>query len=432
MARCRFNNTSSPHRHVHTGVPQGSCISPSLFNFLVSSYPSDPHITSSSYADDFTDSYTSHDIQTAARALLAHAANVSHWADERGLLISAPKSSITVFTSHTHQSHSHPDVSLRDSPLPLVRNPRILGITLSRPPLHILSTHQLHHHSRFRQSQHSQSPCWHLMGPASGNHTHNIPIPHTFTLHICRPNMVPQHLPFQHSETPVYPKLCPQDSSRLGENDRHRPSTRRNPIPLCKRPPIPVLLPISRLNPYPYTHVSSYYHSPLRTPTYSPHPPVQIPLLRFSIPLKWSASPNEYKDTLKALHTTAILDTISSRNPNKVLQTPPPPIFEEELSLPHPYRSTRSQLRSGYCSALNYFRSRVGLSPDDRCPSCTLAPHTTSHLFSCPSHPTSLEVRDLWERPVPVVEYLSSLPFLSFLPALFHPPPEPLPAPGSQ
>ena len=36
---CRYNNMLSPYRHLHVGVPQGSCISPTLFNFFVSTYP---------------------------------------------------------------------------------------------------------------------------------------------------------------------------------------------------------------------------------------------------------------------------------------------------------------------------------------------------------------------------------------------------------
>ena len=51
------------------------------------------------------------------------------WADERGLIISAPKSTVTLFTSDTRQSHTHPQVSLPDSILPLERHPRILRVT---------------------------------------------------------------------------------------------------------------------------------------------------------------------------------------------------------------------------------------------------------------------------------------------------------------
>merc|ERR1711888_210463 len=102
MASCQYNNIKSPHRHARTGVPQGSCISPALFNFFVSSYPLSPQLTTS-YADDFSDSFSSPDVSTAASALSAHSSHVVEWAQERGLAISLPKSSVTLFTSHTHQ-----------------------------------------------------------------------------------------------------------------------------------------------------------------------------------------------------------------------------------------------------------------------------------------------------------------------------------------
>ena len=93
-------------------------------------------------------------------------------------------------------------------------------------------------------------------------------------------------------------------------------------------------------------------------------------------------------------------------------------------ALPRPYRATLAQLRSRFCPALNSYLERVGRIPDALCPSCRGAPHTTSHIFSCPSLPTSLMVRDLWDHPCTVVEFLTSLPFLFMLPPLPRPPPQ--------
>ena len=124
MACCRYTHTTSPYRHARTGVPQGSCISPILFNFYVSNYPQSPQLTSS-YADDFTDSFSSSDIPSAASALTAHAARVVEWADDRGLAISTPKSTVTLFTSDRHQSHTHPHIPLRNAPLPLAIKKRL-------------------------------------------------------------------------------------------------------------------------------------------------------------------------------------------------------------------------------------------------------------------------------------------------------------------
>ena len=106
--------------------------------------------------------------------------------------------------------------------------------------------------------------------------------------------------------------------------------------------------------------------------------------------------PDTYRATIASLHTSAVSASISSRPPNRVLQEPAPPVSEEERTLPRPYRTTLAQLRSGFSPALNTYLERVGRSPDGLCPSCHSSPHTTSHIFTCPSHPTSLTVRDLW------------------------------------
>ena len=138
--------------------------------------------------------------------------------------------------------------------------------------------------------------------------------------------------------------------------------------------------------------------------------------------------PNSYKTTLQSLHTSAVNSAIASRPLNRILQLPPPPIAEEEESLPRPYRTTLSQLRSGFCSSLNTFKVIVGRAPDNLCTSCRGAPETPSHLFSCPSHPTTLTVEDLWDRPRSVAEFLHTLSPPFNLPPLPRPPPEPPPS----
>ena len=137
--------------------------------------------------------------------------------------------------------------------------------------------------------------------------------------------------------------------------------------------------------------------------------------------------PDIYKDTLKSLHTSAVSSYLSSRAPNRVLAAPDPLVSEEERELPRVYRTTLAQLRSGFSPALNSYRERVGRSPDDLCPLCRASPHTTAHLFSCPSRPTSLTVRDLWDRPCAVAELLPSLGLPMMLPPIPRPPPEPPP-----
>ena len=101
--------------------------------------------------------------------------------------------------------------------------------------------------------------------------------------------------------------------------------------------------------------------------------------------------------------------------------------------LPRPYRSTLSQLRSGYCSRLQSYLHRVGRAPSPACPDCGSAPHTTEHLFSCPESPTDLAPRICGRLPCrqpssfPQSPLSSDLPPFPVIPGGPFPPPAPLP-----
>jgi hypothetical protein len=86
---------------------------------------------------------------------------------------------------------------------------------------------------------------------------------------------------------------------------------------------------------------------------------------------------------------------------------PPPAINDEEQILPRVTRTTFAQLRSGYSNYLNSYKARI--NPDryeDECPNCD-ASHTTTHLFDCPNNPTTLVVRDLWDKPLDTARFLN-------------------------
>jgi len=89
-----LNYTLSPSFHDRVGVSQGSCKSPTLFNFYISTFPQTDDFLTSSYADGFTVSCSNSNVNQMVEALSAHSSNIEEWS----LAISAPKSTITLFT----------------------------------------------------------------------------------------------------------------------------------------------------------------------------------------------------------------------------------------------------------------------------------------------------------------------------------------------
>ena len=99
-----------------------------------------------------------------------------------------------------------------------------------------------------------------------------------------------------------------------------------------------------------------------------------------------------FNSTKDAIHTSTYL---GSAAPNPVLGCAPPEVDPSEMTLPHIYRTTLSQLRSKKCASLRSYQFWIKATNDDICPSCSTASQTSSHLFSCPSFPTTLTIWDM-------------------------------------
>ena len=55
---------------------------------------------------------------------------MSRFLRDNSLLISAPKSTVSLFTPDPKQVNTHPEINISDAELPLVRNPKLLGVYL--------------------------------------------------------------------------------------------------------------------------------------------------------------------------------------------------------------------------------------------------------------------------------------------------------------
>ena len=116
---------------VRTGVRQGSKLSPSLFNYYIVdlSSPTQP-VKRVYYADDITFWDSGPNILQPGSTINSYLRDVVIYLQENLFLISAPKSTVTLFTPDTHQFQTHPYIALEDSQLPLERNPMILGVIM--------------------------------------------------------------------------------------------------------------------------------------------------------------------------------------------------------------------------------------------------------------------------------------------------------------
>lgn len=85
-ASCHFQGAKATPKIIHTGVPHGSVLSPSLINYFVSNFPHVAMLTLS-YADDFTVSELSADVDALGRKLTQHFEVISLWAKSKGLKV---------------------------------------------------------------------------------------------------------------------------------------------------------------------------------------------------------------------------------------------------------------------------------------------------------------------------------------------------------
>ena len=84
------------------------------------------------------------------------------WAGRKELSIATHKSSVTLFTPDTHQSHLHPKVKIDDDVIPLNRTRKILGVTWDpQSSPHLRAARQRRHRKGSQRSSDPKGPGWH-------------------------------------------------------------------------------------------------------------------------------------------------------------------------------------------------------------------------------------------------------------------------------
>ena len=120
QAKTCFRGVKLTSRKVNTGVPQGSKLSPSLFSFYIADMPipTEP-VKRVCYADDITVWATGVKIPDLEDSVNSYLEEIIAYLKDNSLLISAPKSTVTLFIPDPHQAKTHPRILIEDSQLPL-------------------------------------------------------------------------------------------------------------------------------------------------------------------------------------------------------------------------------------------------------------------------------------------------------------------------
>ena len=420
----RYNGAVSASSSFRAGVPQGSVLSPLLFNFFVATFPQTADLTCS-YADDFTSVITGNNLQDITNRMTTHTSEVESWAAGRCLQVSATKSTLTLFTPDKAREGSlHPVVSVDNNRLPLDKTPKILGVVFDT---HFNFGKQVEYVAERAASRLRILKA--LSGTGWGQQRETLLVTYKALVRSLMTYAAPVWYP---NASNVRRLQTIQNSALRVVTGCHAAASAEHVHMECKMLPVAESLAMACSQFLAGALVPSHPSHGIVTLESGPRPmkntlqSVFLPSIAHLLH-HGSTPPGELGHVLSAIHSETVLRHLETVGPNRVLNEPAPEVSEAELGLPRAYRSVLSQLRSGFCRHLNDFSHRIGLSVISACPSCGAGPHTVRHLFSCPAHPTTLTTRSLWTEPVGVASYLAGLPFFGHLRPLERPPPEPPP-----
>ncbi|KAI5753538.1 hypothetical protein M8J77_001119 [Diaphorina citri] len=400
-----FRNAKSKFRPLKQGVAQGGVISPLLFNLYLSKMPlPPPGITLVTYADDCSILASGNDIDELTILINNYLVTMHSWFTNRNLQLSPEKSSATLFTTWTCEMNTELKIKINEQQLPTVKTPKILGVTFDPMLTFKAHTDNIAKKLRSRNNMFKSlagttwgkeketmvtafkalsrplltyaAPVWstHL----SDSQWKKLQVCQNTALRITTGCVLMSNIDHLHNETLILPvkphNLMMSEQYLLSSHVEGHPS---NSLVTKPRPPRNIKRSMMSLKP----NINCFL----------PYPTID-------------------KEHLKIcngeIHTKTVEDTIQNFKPNKVLNEAPPPIAKEEKELPRKTRARLAQLRSGWSPMLNHYMHRLDPNIQDKCNQCNTGPHDVHHLFHCPAHPTTLTVRDLWDKPKDVALFL--------------------------
>ena len=323
---------------------------------------------------------------------------------DNSLLISAPKSSVTLLTPDTHQAKTHPDIFIEDSRLPLVKCPKILGVYLD-PSL------SFNKHSQYVAERVSgrNNILKALAGTSWGQQKETLLMTYKAVGRSIINYAAPVWSPNLHDTNYRKIQYTQNEALRIATGCHKMSSvdhlhTEAEMLKVREHSELLSAQYLARcLEPGNVCHPITTRAAPerrMKETLYTKHRNTVEPMM----------VKNDRKATLQALHTDAVDKAVRSQERNVVLDGRPPPIRALKKSCPEGNVQPSLNLDPDHCRLLGSYKSRIKKDASlNVCSDCGTSPHDVTHLFTCPAHPTTMIPSDLWNRPTDIVRELNYL-----------------------
>ncbi|GFT34295.1 RNA-directed DNA polymerase from mobile element jockey [Trichonephila clavipes] len=126
----KVNNTHSSNRRIIAGTPQGSSISPILFNIYVNDIPRTSQSTICMFADDTAILAQSNELQLVTHFLHKHIAKLEDWFSTWKIALNVAKTEAVFFSHHIRKEP--PKLYLHNTHIPWSKNTKYLGVILNK------------------------------------------------------------------------------------------------------------------------------------------------------------------------------------------------------------------------------------------------------------------------------------------------------------
>jgi hypothetical protein len=377
QGRTEYNGKSSRTKHYTNGVPQGSVLSPTLFNLYMHDIPvpTHPNVHALSYADDLTVISQSPSYGAATAQLQEYMSCLELWLNRNRLRVSASKSSVTLITPYTAEYSAEPQVLLNGSAIPVTTDAKILGVTYDRGMT--FSSHV----SNIVQKTHSRLNVLRAL-------THT-------TYGQAKEDIIALYRQF------IRPVLTYSSSAWAPDTAR----THVEKLQRVQNSALRIATGCTRSTPLAHLHSEAKVlpiaeHMDMRgtqlfAATRSESHPLREALERRHTPRRIHKTPADHygaqydelppaprNTTLRThIHSTHTARALENLAPNSILGAPPPLIAGEESNLSRQDRVSLARIRCGHHPGLDSYKHRIGRAVADTCTRCLSGRGDAQHVL---------------------------------------------------